>query len=103
MNMNNMDELSVGTNQLDLEWIQVRTWIQDHFSIFQHGETGRFQTLNRSTQQVWMFMKCLGGIGLETRNSRLHSGTDPDSDLDPGSIFPLSAALRDRKIGAFRR
>ena len=34
-------------------------------------------------------MKFLGGVGLGKRNNRLDFETDPDPDLDPGSIFQL--------------
>jgi len=36
-------------------------------------------------------MKFLGEVGLRIRNIRLDFGTnlDTDTDLDPGSIFPL--------------
>ena len=36
-----------------------------------------------------IFMKFLGWVSLGTRNQRLHFDTDPITDLDPWSIFPL--------------
>jgi len=35
-----------------------------------------------------------GGVSLRTRNIRLDFGTDPDPDLDPGSLFHFSIIER---------